>query len=197
MAIKLYGAVVSTNTLRVMACLAEKDLHYEFINIDLSNKEHKSPGFLSRNPFGQVPAFEDGDLKLFVAFDDENTDVKKPLKKNEITLPIIMAIKLYGAVVSTNTLRVMACLAEKDLHYEFINIDLSNKEHKSPGFLSRNPFGQVPAFEDGDLKLFGTKIIIHINLLVNAKRLFDARPHVSAWAAEILSRPAWVKASSA
>ncbi|KAI7751423.1 hypothetical protein M8C21_008216 [Ambrosia artemisiifolia] len=26
--------------------------------------------------------------------------------------------------------------------------------------------------------------------------LFDARPHVSAWAAEIMSRPAWVKVGS-
>ncbi|MFS7901722.1 putative glutathione transferase [Helianthus anomalus] len=33
---------------------------------------------------------------------------------------------------------------------------MSNKEHKTPDFLSRNPFGQVPALEDGDLKLFGT-----------------------------------------
>ena len=29
-----------------------------------------------------------------------------------------------------------------------------------------------------------------------AKKLFDARPHVSAWAAEILSRPAWVKVTT-
>ncbi|KAI3682753.1 hypothetical protein L1987_82973 [Smallanthus sonchifolius] len=67
-----------------------------------------------------------------------------------------MAIKLYGAAGSTTTLRVQACLAEKDLHYEFVSINMSDKEHKTPEFLSRNPFGQVPAFEDGDLKLFGT-----------------------------------------
>ncbi|KAJ0781855.1 putative glutathione transferase [Helianthus annuus] len=67
-----------------------------------------------------------------------------------------MAIKLYGTAASTNVLRVMACLAEKELDYEFVNVNMSNKEHKSPEFLSRNPFGQVPAFEDGDLKLFGT-----------------------------------------
>lgn len=34
--------------------------------------------------------------------------------------------------------------------------------------------------------LMGTKV----------KRLFDARPHVSAWADDILSRPAWVKVAS-
>ena len=35
--------------------------------------------------------------------------------------------------------------------------------------------------------LIGTKV----------KELFDARPHVSAWVSEILSRPAWVKTTSA
>lgn len=34
--------------------------------------------------------------------------------------------------------------------------------------------------------LMGTKV----------KRLFDERPHVSAWAADIQSRPAWVKATT-
>ncbi|KAJ0620849.1 putative glutathione transferase [Helianthus annuus] len=70
-----------------------------------------------------------------------------------------MAIKLYGIVGSTATLRVKACLAEKEIDYEFVNINMSNKEHKTPEFLSRNiciPFGQVPTLEDGDLKLFGT-----------------------------------------
>ncbi|KAJ0791077.1 putative glutathione transferase [Helianthus annuus] len=33
---------------------------------------------------------------------------------------------------------------------------MSKKEHKAPEFLSRNPSSQVPALEDGDLKLFGT-----------------------------------------
>ncbi|KAJ0808269.1 putative glutathione transferase [Helianthus annuus] len=59
-----------------------------------------------------------------------------------------MAMKLYGAVGSTATLRVKACLAEKEIDYEFVTINMSNKEHKTPEFLSRNPFGQVPALED-------------------------------------------------
>ncbi|MBD4021341.1 glutathione S-transferase, partial [Xanthomonas citri pv. citri] len=70
-----------------------------------------------------------------------------------------MAIKLYGSNVSTATQRVRACLAEKGLEYEFVTVDMANKEHKKPEFLSRSPFGQVPAFEDGDLKLFESRAI--------------------------------------
>ncbi|KAJ0791079.1 putative glutathione transferase [Helianthus annuus] len=77
MAIKLYSTAdfLSTNALRVIACLAEKELDYEAVNLNTSNKEHKSSEFLSRNPFGQVPAFEDGDLKLFGLFDELSIDL--------------------------------------------------------------------------------------------------------------------------
>ena len=49
-----------------------------------------------------------------------------------------MGIKVFGANGSTSTLRVLACLAEKDLEYEFVTVDMPNKEHKKPEFLSRN-----------------------------------------------------------
>uniref|UniRef100_A0A453DKE4 GST N-terminal domain-containing protein n=1 Tax=Aegilops tauschii subsp. strangulata TaxID=200361 RepID=A0A453DKE4_AEGTS len=39
--------------------------------------------------------------------------------------------------------------------YEVVDIDFMALEHKSPEHLTRNPFGQIPAFQDGDLILFG------------------------------------------
>lgn len=49
-----------------------------------------------------------------------------------------MAIKLYGSLISTATQRVKAALAEKDIEYEFIIIDMAKNEHKKPEFLTRN-----------------------------------------------------------
>ncbi|KAJ9547692.1 LOW QUALITY PROTEIN: hypothetical protein OSB04_020235 [Centaurea solstitialis] len=71
-----------------------------------------------------------------------------------------MAIKVYGSMFSTATIRVLLCLTEKDLDFELINIDLASGEHQMPHMLSRNPFGQIPAFEDGDVKLFESRAII-------------------------------------
>ncbi|XP_059664305.1 glutathione S-transferase PARB-like [Cornus florida] len=67
------------------------------------------------------------------------------------------SIKVHGSVFSTAAMRVFATLHEKELPYELVPVDLRAGEHKTEPFLSLNPFGQVPAFEDGDLKLFESR----------------------------------------
>ncbi|KAK2649408.1 hypothetical protein Ddye_016897 [Dipteronia dyeriana] len=71
-----------------------------------------------------------------------------------------MALKLYGAPVSTCTTRVTISLHEKDLDFELIPVDLFVGEHKHPHFLSKNPFGLIPVLEDGDdITLFESRAI--------------------------------------
>ncbi|XP_059624629.1 glutathione S-transferase F11-like [Cornus florida] len=71
-----------------------------------------------------------------------------------------MVVKVYGAIKAACPQRVLACLVELGVDFELIHIDLETGEHKSPEFLLRQPFGQVPAIEDGDLKLFESRAII-------------------------------------
>lgn len=51
------------------ACVAAKYLEFklEYVRVDLSKGEHRSPDFLAINPNGKVPALVDGDLKLWEA----------------------------------------------------------------------------------------------------------------------------------
>ncbi|KXG37119.1 hypothetical protein SORBI_3001G012500 [Sorghum bicolor] len=65
-------------------------------------------------------------------------------------------MKLYGATVSWNVTRCVVALEEAGAEYQIVPIDFATAEHKSPEHLARNPFGQVPAFQDGDLHLWGT-----------------------------------------
>ncbi|TVT99266.1 hypothetical protein EJB05_30449 [Eragrostis curvula] len=67
--------------------------------------------------------------------------------------------KVFGPAMSTNVVRVLVCLEEVGAEYEVVNIDFSTMEHKSPGHLARNPFGQIPAFQDGDVVLFESRAI--------------------------------------
>lgn len=48
-----------------------------------------------------------------------------------------MVVKVYGSVRAACPQRVMACLMELDVDFEFINVDLDSNEHKQPDFLKK------------------------------------------------------------
>uniref|UniRef100_A0A7N0R804 glutathione transferase n=1 Tax=Kalanchoe fedtschenkoi TaxID=63787 RepID=A0A7N0R804_KALFE len=65
------------------------------------------------------------------------------------------AVKVYGPALSTAVSRVLACLLEKDVEFQLINVNMAKGEHKKADYLSIQPFGQVPAFQDEHITLFG------------------------------------------
>ncbi|GAB2243604.1 hypothetical protein Droror1_Dr00023732 [Drosera rotundifolia] len=69
--------------------------------------------------------------------------------------------KLYGCVNSTSTLRALASLYEHEVEFEFFPVDLKNTEDQNTQtFLSLNPFGEEPAFQDGEPILFESRAIM-------------------------------------
>ncbi|XXG54168.1 hypothetical protein AAC387_Pa03g2116 [Persea americana] len=71
-------------------------------------------------------------------------------------------LKVYGTAISTCTSRVLACLYEMGMgsDFELMEVNVMAREQKHPSYLStKNPFGQVPAFEDGDLTIFESRAI--------------------------------------
>ncbi|XP_062198809.1 probable glutathione S-transferase GSTF1 [Phragmites australis] len=68
-------------------------------------------------------------------------------------------VKVFGSAVFANAARVLACLEEVGAEYEVVEVDYMAEEHKSPSHLARNPFGQIPAFQDGELVLFESRAI--------------------------------------
>ncbi|MBD0337503.1 MAG: glutathione S-transferase [Cyanobacteria bacterium Co-bin13] len=69
-------------------------------------------------------------------------------------------IHLYGHELSGNSYKVRLLLSLLGLEYEWIQVDLLKGEHKSPEFLARNPFGQVPVLVDGDVTLADAQAIL-------------------------------------
>jgi len=79
-------------------------------------------------------------------------------------------IRLHGFALSGHSHRVELFLSLLDLPYEFIQVDLPNKAQKEASFLARNPRGQVPVIEDGDVTLYdSTAILVYL-----AKRYGDS-----------------------
>jgi glutathione S-transferase len=69
-------------------------------------------------------------------------------------------IKFYTFPVSGHAHRVELLLSMLQLPFERIDVDLRAREHKSAAFLARNPFGQVPTIEDGDVALGDSNSIL-------------------------------------
>ncbi|GFP85625.1 glutathione s-transferase parb [Phtheirospermum japonicum] len=206
MAIKVHGNVMSTATQRVLACLNEKGLGYEFVSIDMRAGEHKKEPFTTINPFGQVPGLEDEDLKLFesrainkyiaYAYADNGTPLvfKEPKKMAivgvgleveahhfdgpasklawELVVKPMKGIAIDDAIVKEHEAQLAKVL---DLY----EIRLTECKYLSGDTFTLTDLHHLPA--------------VTYLMATPAKALFDTRPHVSAWVADIMARPAWQK----
>ena len=62
-------------------------------------------------------------------------------------------IRLHSTMASINGYKVRLLLSMLDLPYELVDIDMYGGEHKREPYLSLNPFGQMPAMEDGGFSI--------------------------------------------
>lgn len=68
-------------------------------------------------------------------------------------------LKLYDYPDCPFSQKVRVVLAEKDLEYEKIFVDLRKGEQKTPEFLRLNPYGKVPVLVDEEEIIFESTII--------------------------------------
>ena len=69
-------------------------------------------------------------------------------------------IRVHRLALSGHCHRVELLLSLLKLPYEVVDVDIAAREHKSPAFLARNAFGQVPVIEDGDVVLADSNAIL-------------------------------------
>lgn len=68
-------------------------------------------------------------------------------------------IRLYDYPDCPFCQKVRVVLAEKDLEFERVHVDLRKNEQKSPEFLKLNPYGKVPVLIDDDVVVYDSTII--------------------------------------
>jgi len=68
-------------------------------------------------------------------------------------------LKLYDYPDCPFCQKVRVVLAEKDLEYEKIFVDLRKQEQKLPDFLRLNPYGKVPVLLDEDEVIYDSTVI--------------------------------------
>ncbi|XP_051141859.1 glutathione S-transferase-like [Andrographis paniculata] len=204
MAIKVHGSRVSTATMRVTAALTEKGLQFELAPVNMAEGHHKQQPFLSLNPFGQVPAFEDGDLVLFESrainkyISEAYAGVGVPLLSKD---PKAMATELVWMEVEAHKYDPIAAKLTFELCIKpFLKLttdDAVVEEQEGAlgkvldvyeARLEKSPFLGGASFSLADLNHLPT---LGYLMGTRAKAVFDSRPRVSAWCETILARPAW------
>ena len=69
-------------------------------------------------------------------------------------------IRLYTHPLSGHAHRAALMLSLLRLPFERIEVDLMKGAQRAPDFLARNPFGQVPVIEDGEVTLTDSNAIL-------------------------------------
>jgi len=70
-----------------------------------------------------------------------------------------MTLKLYGYPASSSARIVAMTLVEKKVPFEFVTVAMEVGEHKSPAFLEKQPFGQIPIIDDDGFILYESRAI--------------------------------------
>ncbi|KAK4423365.1 Glutathione S-transferase [Sesamum alatum] len=206
MAIKVHGQPLSSSVQRVVLCLAEKGLEYELVLVDFATGQHKKEPFISINPFGQIPGFEDGDLTLFEsraitkyishAYADKGTPLIAEDPKKQAIIGVwleVEALKFDAAgqkLSSEILIKPMLGMTTDEAAVEQFEGELVKVLDVYEARLAKSKYLAGDDYSLADLhhvpiisNLFTTKV----------KAVFEERPHVSAWCADILARPAWQK----
>lgn len=69
-------------------------------------------------------------------------------------------LKLHHHPLSGHSHRAQLMLSLLKLPHELVRVELTQGEHKKPPFLEKNPLGQVPVLEDGDVVLSDSNAIL-------------------------------------
>ena len=94
-------------------------------------------------------------------------------------------IRLYRSKLSGHAHRVELLLSLLALPVELVDVDLRAGAHKTPAFLAKNPFGQVPVIEDGDVTLAdSTAILVYLALRYDKTGRWLPREPVAAAAVQ-------------
>ena len=206
---KLLGHHGSTCSRTVIATLEEAGATWELQTLDLSKGEHKAADYVAKyQPFGQIPALEDGDYTIF-----ESRAIARYIASKEKAEELYPTdLKARGTVESWLSVNQSNSGPIVDVVVEFFfgpafygkPGDETKREAltaKLNGFLdvletrlSKSKFLAGDHFTLADLSFLAyTTYLLQVKGFENA---LDKHTHVKTWWDAISNRPSWKKATS-
>ncbi|CAL9782488.1 unnamed protein product [Musa acuminata subsp. burmannicoides] len=212
MGVKVYGMPMSTNTVRVLAALNEKGVEFELFIVDLRTGAHKKPDFLALNPFGQIPALEDGDVVLFESrainryiatkYAEAGPDLLlssgTPAERAVVDLWLEVESQQFGPPIAA---LVYEALIKPMLggatDVTVVEAQATKLEKVLDVYEAR--LAQSKYLAGAEFTLVDLNHIPYTNYLMKTPKasLVTSRPHLLAWWQDVSSRPAWQKTAAA
>ncbi|HMG19798.1 MAG TPA: glutathione binding-like protein [Kofleriaceae bacterium] len=196
---KIFGHPMSTCTRKVLMTLAETSTAHEFVLVDFAKGEHKQSPHLARQPFGQVPALQDGDFDLYESramCRYINDKVGGPLVPRELRDRARME-QWISVETSNFTAPVMKFVFHHIFKREQTPEVLATAATQTDATLAilENQLAAQPFIAGGSFTLADICFMPYIEYAMNtpAKEHFAAHPHVMAWWSKISERPTWRK----
>ncbi|XP_078149034.1 putative glutathione S-transferase GSTF1 isoform X1 [Carex rostrata] len=208
---KLYGLPGAPCTARVLLCLEEVGAEYELVKLSMPTGEHKGPAHLARNPFGQIPALEDGDLVLFESraisryvlrkYKTNGSDLLKEGNLSESAMVDVwleVEAQQYNPAISPIVYQSFILPKMRGATPDQAIIDTNLEKLKKvlevyEARLSKSKYLAGDFVSLADLSHFS-----YTNYLMATPygSVFESYPHVKAWWDDITSRPAFKKVAS-
>ncbi|KAL9671117.1 hypothetical protein QQ045_008683 [Rhodiola kirilowii] len=202
MALKLYGLPMSTCATRAMICLAEKEVEFELIPVNLFASEHKQPPFLAKN-FNDNNIFvaESRAITFYIAekYKDSGTDLIRHGDIKEAALVKVwteVESQQFNVPISTITYQYLISPKFGKLTDEaLVEENVAKLEKVLDVYeerLSKSKYLAGDFFSLADLHHMS---YIHYFLKTPKANLINDRASVKAWWDDISDRPAFKKFS--
>jgi glutathione S-transferase len=196
---KIFGHPMSTCTRKVLMTLAETNTPHEFVLVDFAKGEHKQPPHITRQPFGQVPALQDGDFELYESramcryiaekagsplipreiHDRARAEQWISIETSNFTGPVMKFVfhHIFKREQTAETLATAATQLDAALA-------IMDKQLAHSAFIA-----------SGSFTLADICFMPYIEYAMNtpAKEHFTKHAHISAWWSKISERPTWRK----
>lgn len=194
--ITLYGHEISGNSYKARLLLSLLNLEYEWVRVDLMKGEHKSPEYLAKNPFGQVPFLVDGEVQLadaqaILVYLARQYGGEKWLPLDALSLAQIIRW------LSTAAGEVRQGPENARLYYLFgagTNINIERATQKSEFILTQldQHLSDRPWLEFDHPTIADVAIYPYIALARDGKIDLDAYPHVLSWIERVKQLPGYI-----
>eukprot|EP00898_Chlorokybus_atmophyticus_P007734 jgi/Chlat1/7962/Chrsp69S07395 len=207
--VKVYGSSFSTCTRRALTVAEELGIPAELVTVDMSKGEHKQPDYLAKQPFGQIPILEDGNLRVFESRAIARHLIRSSKNGDDLagsTLEEKAMVDQWLEVEQANYNPPISAIVGQKFFAPMMGgqTDQAKVEAETAKLERVLDIYEAHFAETGNQYLAGNKYSLadlsHLPYTAylfacNSGDLITSRPHVKAWWERISSRPAWQKVS--